>query len=119
MPASEDRQAKALEGILGQLTFVNQLLRKLVEVKDLPGLVYNTEETRQSQSVDSVDEAAVKLKNPQGVVELLQQFDTEFSICVVNMHVRRSTGEVRFTGLISDDVNNNGKQIEGIIKDVY
>jgi hypothetical protein len=34
--AEESRQAKALEGILGQLTFVNQLLRKLVEIKDLP-----------------------------------------------------------------------------------
>lgn len=119
MAAAEDRQARALEGILGQLTFMNQFLRKLVEAKDLPGLVYNTEETRQLRNVDSVDEAAAKLKNPQGVVELLRQFDTEFSICVVNMHVRRSTGEVQFTGLISDDVNNNGKQIEGIIKDVY
>lgn len=36
MGSSEDRQARALEGILGQLTFVNQLLRKLVEIKDLP-----------------------------------------------------------------------------------
>jgi hypothetical protein len=42
MASSEDRQARALEGILGQLTFLNQHLRKLAEVKDLPGIVTDT-----------------------------------------------------------------------------
>lgn len=36
MATSEERQARALEAILAQLTFINGFLRKLVEVKDLP-----------------------------------------------------------------------------------
>lgn len=100
MPTSEDRQAKALEGILAQLTFINGFLRKLVEVKDLPG----------------AEAEIAQAENRPGISEFLKEMPGRFDIHVTTVYPK--DGKFLFSGMTFDGVNP-GKRINGIIEDVF
>jgi hypothetical protein len=127
MATSEDRQAKALEGILGQLTFIVMLLRKQSEPKIPPleeiDLEYN-KIARLPNELDahvrrSVEDAKAKLGNRPKVMEVLERWrtiDAPMNIEVINVHA--CDGEVVFYGHINGQPLP-GWQIQGVIKDVY
>jgi hypothetical protein len=114
MPTSEDRQAKALEGILGQLTFLVAEMRVL----NL-NLASVHEELQQMGFLEETNEAEMEIavaSNTPGVGEFLKSVSEPFAIRVASMYPK--DGKVLFSGLIEDGVNPS-KRVNGIIQDVY
>jgi hypothetical protein len=99
MTTNEERQARALEGILGQLTFIVALMKKQNE-----------------PTIPPLEAAKAALNNRPGVMALLQSWGLKGPLKVEIINIHASGGDVKFAGLIDD---MPGKQIEGIIKDVY
>jgi hypothetical protein len=100
MTTSEERIAKALESLV---IIVDDILAQMVMEKQ----------------DDSVARAQAQLNNRPGAMKFLQNWSGRVhpvSMSIINVHV--SNGEIKFAGLIDNDFAP-GKQIEGIIKDVY
>jgi len=147
---NDNRIAKALEGILGQLTFVVAELRKInkpassgqtippIEEFDLErnkiahtpselderllSMPPNAARTllgmkkQNEPTIPPLEAAKAALNNRPGVMALLQSWGLKGPLKVEIINIHASGGDVKFAGLIDD---MPGKQIEGIIKDVY
>jgi hypothetical protein len=97
---SEERIAKALESLV--MIVDNIQAQMVMEKQD-----------------DSVARAQAQLSNRPGAMKFLQNWSNRIhpvSMSIINAYV--SNGEIKFVGLIDNDMAP-GKQIEGVIKDVY
>jgi hypothetical protein len=100
MTTSEERIAKALETLV---LLVDDIRAQMV----------------MERQDDSVAMAQAQLNNRPGAMKFLQNWSSRIhpvSMSIINAHV--SNGEIKFAGLIDNDMGL-GKQIEGVIKDVY
>lgn len=126
MSSSEDRQARALEGILGQLTFINQLLRKMVEVKDLPGSVTDTWRPLMTESGRQVgwlfpgEDATVADQLSTLISEVLKQNDMATAlhekpglVLLAQRVWSKPDGSFGYRGVALDTVANAQRSVNG------
>lgn len=106
MADENERIAKALESLV---ILVDEIRAQMVMEKQ-----DDVDERKRA----AVEYAQATLKNRPGAMKFLQAHHAKGPLRIEILNVLTRDGDVKFTGLIDGDLAP-GKQIEGIIKDVY